>query len=286
MWKLILPLVSLFPFSAAHADEYDFLAEPSAQEEVVIDPITQWPHKIILDATNRKLMFVWFDQSPPTSSTISFDDVQTLYSIPSQMGLASELQLETNSGAHYVVAYSNAGIQQQSLLMSALLGTNIQGNTDQALRISNEELHKRPDPKLVVGSISDPNALVPTGPVVEDKLLHSSAVGEGIGEDLPEKSTGALSRASVEIEIKGNMARFRGCYQQAIGRSPDIQGTVQIQFSVGKGGLVSGARIASSTLQDALAERCMLRHMYGLRFSEPKGGTAIFTYPFTFTRRD
>ena len=285
MWKFYIPLLLLFPLST-QADEYDFLAAPAAEEEIVIDPISQWPHKIILDSTNRKLMFVWFDQSPPKSTTISFDDVRTIYSIPSEMSLAAELQLETNSGAHYVVAYSNAGIQQQSLLMSALLGTNIQGNARQDLRISNATLHKRPNPKLVVGSTKDPNALVPTGPVIEDKLLHSSAVGEGIGEELPTKSTGALSRASIEIEIKGNMNRFRGCYQQAIGRSPDIQGTVQIQFSVGEGGVVSGARIASSTLQDALAERCMLRHIYGLRFAEPQGGTAIFTYPFTFTRAD
>jgi outer membrane biosynthesis protein TonB len=61
---------------------------------------------------------------------------------------------------------------------------------------------------------------------------------------------------------------------------------VQIQFSVAKGGSVAGARIASSTLQNAVAERCILRNIYGIRFEEPQGGTAIFNYPFTFTRRE
>ena len=134
--------------------------------------------------------------------------------------------------------------------------------------------------------MDDDKALLPTGAIIEDKLLHSSAVGEEIGDRIPKKSTGSLSRASVEIEIKRNMSRFRGCYQKALGQVPDLQGAVQIQFSVDKEGRVSGARVSSSTLKNALAERCILRNIYGLRFPEPQGGTAIFNYPFTFTRRE
>ena len=244
-----------------------------------------WPNKIILDSNEQKIMFVWFE--PETRSlTLKFSEVQKLHSIPSDGGLGAELQLETKSGARYLTAYNYTGTQQQSLLLSALLAVNVQGNVDQDQRISNLNLKKRGEPSLVVGSINDNNALLPTGAIIEDKLLHSSAVGEEIGEGIPEKSTGALSRASVEIEIKRNMSRFRICYQKALGQVPDLQGTVQIQFSVDKSGRVSGARVSSSTLKNAFAERCILRNIYGIRFPEPKGGTAIFNYPFTFTSRE
>ena len=285
MQSLYAPFVFFLFHQPLFADEYNFLAEPEVEEVKQVDPKELWPNKIILDSTNQKIMLVWFEEEP-RSSTIPFSNVKNLYSIPSDNGLGAELQLETNDGTRYLMAYNYAGTQQQSLLLSALLAVNIQGNTDQEVRISNVALKKRKEPSLVVGSIEDSNALLPTGAIIEDKLLHSSAVGEEIGEGIPKKSTGSLSRASVEIEIKRNMSRFRGCYQKALGQVPDLQGAVQIQFSVDKEGRVAGARISSSTLKNALAERCILRNIYGLRFPEPQGGTAIFNYPFTFTRRD
>jgi hypothetical protein len=272
-------------YSSAFADDFDFLAETETNEEIEIDPITQWPHKVILDSNSKKLMLVWFDDSTMSNTTFSFNEVQQLISIPSDGGLGAELQVETVDGKRYIVAYGYGGTQQQSLLLSALIGVNIKTNTE-VKRIANIALKKRAEPQLVVGSITDPNVLKPTGKVVEDKLLHSSAVGEEIGDNIPKKSSGSLSRASIELEIKRNMNRFRGCYQKALGQVPDLQGMVQIQFSVGKGGAVAGARISSSTLKNALAERCILRHIYGIRFEEPQGGTAIFNYPFTFTRRE
>ena len=285
MQSLYAPFVLFLFQRPLFADEYNFLAEPEVEEEQQVDPKELWPNKIILDSSNQKIMLVWFKEEPK-SITIPFSDVKTLYSIPSDGGLGSELQLETNKGKRYLMAYNYAGTQQQSLLLSALLAVNVQGNVEQESRISNPSLKKRVEPSLVVGSIEDSNALLPTGAIIEDKFLHSSAVGEEIGEGIPDKSTGALSRASVEIEIKRNMSRFRGCYQKALGQVPDLQGTVQIQFSVDKDGRVSGARISSSTLKNALTERCILRNIYGLRFPEPTGGTAIFNYPFTFTRRE
>ena len=281
--------VSLFLFllpTTLSADEYNFLAEPETVEEKEIDPISLWPNKIILDSSSQKIMLVWFEHDLSKNITLPFSQALALHSIPTDGGLGAELLLETSEGARYLVAYNYAGTQQQSLLMSALLGINVQGNTSQDQRVSNTSLKGRDEPSIVVGSIHDPTALKPTGAILEDKLLHSSAVGEEIGDGIPEKSTGALSRASVELEIKRNMSRFRGCYQKALGQAPDLQGTVQIQFSVGEEGSVSGARISSSTLKNALCERCILRHMYGIRFQKPKGGTAIFNYPFTFTRSE
>ena len=286
MRKGYIPLFLYLLYSTASADEFDFLAETESTEVAERNPITQWPHKVILDSNSKKLMLVWFDESTPNSTTISFEQIKQLNAIPSDGGLGAELQIQTLEGKKYIVAYSYGGTQQQSLLLGALMGVNINGNTEKTRRISTLELKKRAEPQLVVGSITDPNVLNPTGVIIEDKLLHSSAVGEGIGDNIPQKSSGALSRASIELEIKRNMNRFRGCYQKALGQVPDLQGMVQIQFSVGKDGAVAGARIASSTLKNALAERCILRNIYGIRFEKPQGGTAIFNYPFTFTRRE
>ena len=285
MQSLYVPFVLFLFHQPLFADEYNFLAEPEVEEEQKIDPKDLWPNKIILDSANQTLMLVWFEEETK-STKILFSNVRNLYAIPSDDGLGAELQLETKDGTSYLMAYNYAGTQQQSLLLSALLAVNVQGNVEQEKRISNHSLRKRKEPALVVGSIEDAGTLLPTGTVIEEQLLHSSAVGEEIGEGIPEKSTGALSRASVEIEIKRNMSRFRGCYQKALGQVPDLQGTVQIQFSVNKDGRVSGARISSSTLKNALAERCILRNIYGIRFPEPSGGVAIFNYPFTFTRRE
>jgi len=84
--------------------------------------------------------------------------------------------------------------------------------------------------------------------------------------------------------IKSEIFPLQSCYQKALAQVPDLQGTVQIQSSVGSGGSVLGARVQSSSLKNATAERCILRNIYGIRFDSPAGGTAIFTYPFSFTR--
>ena len=267
-------------------EETDELAwyEDAVEEVVVVDPKTQWPHKIILDSNAQQLMLVWFDEKSPTHVTLPFAAIQNLHSIPSDQGMGAELQLESTKKGSFLVAYNFGGTQQQSLLLSAVLGINVQNNASNEMRIATKDLSTRAEPKIVVGSIHDPSALEPIGKVIEDTLLHKSAVGEEIGENVPQKSTGALSRASVELEIKRNMSRFRSCYQKELAKIPDLQGTVQIQFSIGAEGSVLGARVLTSSLKNATAERCILRNIYGLRFDSPAGGTAVFTYPFTFTR--
>ena len=232
-------------------------------------------------------MLVWFAEEPK-SLTIPFSDVKNLNSIPSDGGLGARCNFQTTSGVRYLMAYNYAGTQQQSLLLSALLAVNIEGNTDQNLRISIKNLRRtrKENQVLVVGSIQDENALLPTGAIIEDKLLHSSAVGEEIGDGIPEKSTEHCRAHLWNLRSKKNMSRFRGCYQKALGQIPDLQGAVQIQFSVDKEGRVSGARVSSSTLKCACRTLYPSKHLRIEVSPEPQGGTAIFNYPFTFTRRE
>ena len=182
-----------------------------------------------------------------------------------------------------IAATGFGNLQQPSLLLSALIGVSVK--TDNETEGFFIRGMRRKSPALVVGSINSPDAIKPSAKLIDDEAIHQSAVGELLGEDFTIKSAkGKLNKTSVDMEIKRNMSRFRSCYQRALGRTPDLQGSILIQFSIASGGKVAGARVESSTMKNATVERCLLRHMYGLQFEEPVGGNVVFSYPFTFTK--
>ena len=275
IWPLLLVL------SAAQADDTDFLGGEETEENITFDPISRWPSKLIIDSQTRNLLLVWFDKEEPEKLEIPFVNVTKIFCIPASDGIGEELHLEIEGDKRYLVGYSYTGTQQQKLLLSALLQITVKDNDNIAFRIANRDIN-RTTPNIVVGSINDPNATKPSADVVDDQILHDSAVGETMGEDLPSKSKGSISRKSIGEVIMFHQKRFEACYRRVQDKIPDLKGTVQVDFSINKDGKVAGARITKSSINNAEVERCVLRNLYGLKFSKPQGGTVIVSYPFIF----
>jgi hypothetical protein len=97
------------------------------------------------------------------------------------------------------------------------------------------------------------------------------------------KTNDGLSREHIARVLERAQSQFRHCYDQALGRAPNLHGKVSLEFTIGQDGSVSGTR-AVSTLQDREVEGCLERVVRRLRFAEPKGGgTVSVKYPLVFT---
>ena len=82
--------------------------------------------------------------------------------------------------------------------------------------------------------------------------------------------------------VKANQAAIRYCYESEVQRQRGLRGKVVVQWRVDRAGAVPTARVASSTLNDAGVEGCIVRQVRKWRFPQPDGGEVSVLYPFIF----
>jgi hypothetical protein len=100
------------------------------------------------------------------------------------------------------------------------------------------------------------------------------------GNDAPAAGQG-LSPAQIQRVVQSRSGAFRACYESAASREPNLKGGVTVGWTVQPGGGVSGARIVSSSLNNARVEGCILRQVSRLKFPTADKPTGA-TYPFLF----
>jgi hypothetical protein len=100
---------------------------------------------------------------------------------------------------------------------------------------------------------------------------------------------GAANITAVEGETQGVTSvvkrykgRFKLCYDQALRQDPNLQGRVEIKFSVGRGRVLEASISTNTTRNDALAN-CILRKVKGLVFDQAVEADVI--YPFVLSKR-
>jgi TonB family protein len=95
---------------------------------------------------------------------------------------------------------------------------------------------------------------------------------------------GAIDKDAVEAAILAHKDEFRLCYEREINaENPNLAGRVWTSFTIGSSGRVTEAGIASSTLKNANAERCVLGVLRRIAFPIPRGGGEVqVNYPFKF----
>ncbi len=92
-----------------------------------------------------------------------------------------------------------------------------------------------------------------------------------------------LTKDEVGAVIHAHMSEIRYCYESSMIRSPDLEGKLIIDFTIGAAGAVKSASVKSSTLSDPRLDDCVLRRLLGWKFPNPKGGIDVaVTYPFIF----
>ena len=94
--------------------------------------------------------------------------------------------------------------------------------------------------------------------------------------------SGYLSAEQINRVVRANQAALRYCYESEVQRRRSLKGKVVIQWRVDRGGKVSTAKVASSTLNDSRVEGCLVRQVRKWRFPKPDGGEVSVMYPFIF----
>lgn len=101
------------------------------------------------------------------------------------------------------------------------------------------------------------------------------------GKDAPRAGQG-LSPNQISRVVMSRMGAFRACYEAALGRDPTMRGTVSVSWSIAPGGSVTTASVASSSLNNARVEGCVLRQVRRLKFPTADKATGPVSWPFVF----
>jgi hypothetical protein len=91
--------------------------------------------------------------------------------------------------------------------------------------------------------------------------------------------SGRLPPEVIQRIVRQNYGRFRMCYEQGLGRTPNLQGRVSARFVIGRDGSVSNVGNGGSDLPDSGVVSCVLSAFYGLSFPQPEGGIVTVVYP-------
>ena len=114
------------------------------------------------------------------------------------------------------------------------------------------------------------------------------AGGGGRGEAKVELTAGVpqvsgyLSAEQINRVVRANQAALRYCYETEVQRQRALRGKVVVQWRVDRAGAVPTAKVASSTLNNAGVEGCIVRQVRKWHFPKPDGGEVAVMYPFIF----
>lgn len=94
---------------------------------------------------------------------------------------------------------------------------------------------------------------------------------------------GSLSREVITRIVRRHQREIRTCYERGLMRRPELSGRVTVSFVISPTGTVESASIASTTLEDAQVEACIVRAVRTWTFPAPDGGGVVsVNYPFVF----
>lgn len=91
--------------------------------------------------------------------------------------------------------------------------------------------------------------------------------------------SGRLPGEVIRRIVRQNFGRFRLCYEQGLGRNPNLEGRVTVRFVIGRDGAVSNVSNGGSDLPDSSVVSCVVKAFYGLSFPKPEGGIVTVQYP-------
>lgn len=98
------------------------------------------------------------------------------------------------------------------------------------------------------------------------------------------KVQGTIDKDTIRRIIRSHHNEVRHCYNQGLVRDPNLQGRVAVMFTIGPTGTVPSAAVSETTLSDRNVGNCVAGAVKRWKFPKPQtGGTAMVTYPFTFS---
>ena len=95
---------------------------------------------------------------------------------------------------------------------------------------------------------------------------------------------GKLPREVVQRIMRQNFGRFRLCYEQALARNPNLQGSVGVEFVIDKSGSVGNARAnGAGDITDVSMRACVVAAQSNLSFPAPESGAVVVNATFAFS---
>jgi hypothetical protein len=86
----------------------------------------------------------------------------------------------------------------------------------------------------------------------------------------PPTITGAFDAKVVASTLKRSESTLLACYKKALAKTPDLEGAVEVKFTIGETGNVSGAGATGLDSEDV--EKCVQKEIAKLAFAKPKSG--------------
>jgi outer membrane biosynthesis protein TonB len=96
---------------------------------------------------------------------------------------------------------------------------------------------------------------------------------------------GAIDPSAIEQAIRSHANEFRYCYERELNAgNPRLSGKIFTTFVIGPSGLANQTAIKSSTVKNAMVEKCVLQVIRRItEFPKPAGGASVtVTFPFTY----
>jgi hypothetical protein len=106
-----------------------------------------------------------------------------------------------------------------------------------------------------------------------------------IAAGTPEGDWGGLTKDQVYKAVMAHQGALRACYESALQRAPKLSGTVTLSWQITPAGAVKGARVKTSSMQNAAVESCLVRRINEIKFPASADGqlTVVGSFPFAFS---
>ena len=118
----------------------------------------------------------------------------------------------------------------------------------------------------------------------DDKARHDPMVVGKASAPNDGHLMNGLSQAEILAAVQDGSALFDKCYDLG---GKDLAGSVKLKATIGPTGVVNVAEVVTSNVKNAKVDACVLESFKKVKFPPPHGGgTAVITFPMTFTGRE
>jgi hypothetical protein len=114
--------------------------------------------------------------------------------------------------------------------------------------------------------------------VVERRIVGNANLGSGDAEG----GDGTLDAGRVAGVLRANIGGIRGCYERALRNNPTLSGRLEVRFTIGTSGRVTGSPSTSGLSAAPDVGSCIASRVRSLVFPAPEGGSVDFSFPFNF----
>jgi outer membrane biosynthesis protein TonB len=195
--------------------------------------------------------------------------------------------LGTTEGTGESVAASlakGAGSQQLSSAFEGV-GVDFKASTPgfesaPEVKISSTGTYKRLDPTETTGRITT-KTVTPTATKNEtdEVKIRLNISGQTTGQT----GTGKIDKAGVSGVFSRRVGAIKHCYEVALKSNPNAKGKIQVRFTIGSGGRITGATVASNTTGDSSIGNCIIEKLRSWKFPPAEGGEVTFTHTFVLS---